>query len=84
VNLCSVAALNLSAKGQAHVKWTENISERDSNGKTRLRTVYYTGKEVYFHVTYSILEKSKGCMSPAVVDSTLHQSKLSRETRKRM
>ncbi|RLU22498.1 hypothetical protein DMN91_004776 [Ooceraea biroi] len=75
----TIRALNLSAKGEAYVRWSEQVPERDSNGRIHFRTIYYAGRETYFHVTYPVLAKSKGCISPAKIDSTLSQSKILRE-----
>lgn len=65
------AEVKLSTKGEAHVKWSQQENETDSNGNTCSRTVYYTNKEVYFHVAYPILERSQGCRSSAKINSTL-------------
>lgn len=55
-----VAVLKLSIKGEANVRWTEQMSTRDANGNHTTTTVSYTGNEKYFSLTISLLEKSKG------------------------
>ncbi|EZA61081.1 arrestin domain-containing protein 2 [Ooceraea biroi] len=59
----TIRALNLSAKGEAYVRWSEQVPERDSNGRIHFRTIYYAGRETYFHVTYPVLAKSKDGMA---------------------
>lgn len=52
-------ALKLSAKGEAYVRWTEQQSTTDMDGKSQTTTVSYIGNEKYFSVTTSLLEKSE-------------------------